>query len=108
MGVNIAIKRNRARLVPIKQYVWGRKGELTGRTYWVDPDKLKAKKQDNPKQEHPAKVLAQRLLYILRETRSAQGQTPKSKFIDSRIGTKREYRVIFTSQKSKSETAFTG
>ena len=103
MGVNVAIKRNRAKLVPIVENTFSKKQGVARRTYWVNPDKIAPKQKNN--NESPQKVLAQRILYILRETRSTQGRAVAR---GKHIGTKREYRVIFTGSKKGGETSITG
>lgn len=104
MGVNVAIKRNKAKLVPIVENTFSKKQGVARRTYWVNPDKI-APKQKEHTGDSPQKVLAQRILYILRETRSTQGRAVSH---GKQIGTKREYRVIFSGSSKGSETSMTG
>ena len=103
--VNIAIKRNKARLVPIVENTFSKKQGVAQRTYWVDPDKIAPKQQQHNNDKSPQKVLAQRILYILRETKSTQGRATAH---GKHIGTKREYRVFYSGSKKGSETSVTG
>ena len=94
MGISVAPKRNLSKLVPIKKPVSSyRTGGVSERTYYVNPDKMNP--ADTESILNRNKVISMKLLKVMREIRAPQGRA-YTKFISDEIGTKREYRVIFT------------